>query len=103
MCVCVCVCVCLSVKSHLTSKAFVHPENTVTYLAGNGGQKICGVFSETAPLQRSSTHPVERLIPTVGHFPAESAHAHSNSLYLPCGAPGSVISSCVLVQRSFVS
>ena len=43
---------CLSVKSHLTSGAFVRPENTVTYSAGNGGRKICGDFSETAPLQR---------------------------------------------------
>ena len=41
-----CVCVCLSVKSHLTSGASVRPENTVTYSAGNGGQKICGVFFE---------------------------------------------------------
>ena len=48
VCVCVCVSVCLSVKSHLTSGASVRPENTVTYLAGNGGQKFCGVFFETA-------------------------------------------------------
>ena len=43
----VCVCVCVSVKSHLTSGASVRPEN-VTYPAGNGGPKICGVFFETA-------------------------------------------------------
>ena len=52
---CVCVCVCLSVKSHLTSgasvRASVRPENSVTYSAGNRGQKICGVFSETAPFK----------------------------------------------------
>ena len=42
----------MSVKSHLTSGASVRPENTVTYLAGNRGRKICGVFSETTPLQR---------------------------------------------------
>ena len=53
------VCVCVSVKSHLTSGASVRPENTVTYSAGNGGQKICGVFSDTAPLQRSSTPSIE--------------------------------------------
>ena len=47
--------VCLSVKLHLTSGASVCPENTVTYSAGNKGQKICGTFSEAAPLQRSST------------------------------------------------
>ena len=34
--------VCLSVKSHLTSGASVRTENTVTYSAGNGGQKIVG-------------------------------------------------------------
>ena len=49
--VCVCLCVCLSVKSHLTSGASVRPENTVTYSAGNGDQKICGVFFETAPFK----------------------------------------------------
>ena len=54
VCLCVCVSVCLSVKSHLTSGASVCPENPVTYSAGNGGQKICGVFSDTARLQRSS-------------------------------------------------
>ena len=40
--------VCLFVKSHLTSGASVHPENSITYSAGNRGQKNCGVFSETA-------------------------------------------------------
>ena len=69
VCVCVCVSVCLSVKSHLTSGASVCPENTVTYSAGNGGQKICGVFSENAPLQRSSTAPLKAIC-MVGHFPA---------------------------------
>ena len=39
---CVCVCVCVSVKSNLTPGASVRPENTVTYSAGNGGQKIVG-------------------------------------------------------------
>ena len=56
----VCVCVCVSVKSHLTYGASVRPENAVTYSADNEGQKICGVFSETAPLQRSSTPSVVR-------------------------------------------
>ena len=60
VCVCVCVCVCVSVKQHLTYGASVRPENAVTYSAGNGGQKICGVFSETPPLQRSSTPSVVR-------------------------------------------
>ena len=42
---------CVSVKSKLTSGASVRPENTVTYSGGNGGQKICRVFSETAPFK----------------------------------------------------
>ena len=54
--------VCLSVKSHLTSGASVRSENTVTYSAGNKGQKNCGVFSETAPLQRSSTAPLKAYV-----------------------------------------
>ena len=44
--------VCVSVKSHFTSGASACPENNITYSAGNEGQKICGDFSETAPLQR---------------------------------------------------
>ena len=48
--VCVCVCVCVSTQ-HLTSRMFIHPTNDTTYLTGNEGQKICGVFSENAPLQ----------------------------------------------------
>ena len=43
----VCLCVCVSVKSHLTYRASVRPENPVTYSAGNEGQKICGDFPET--------------------------------------------------------
>ena len=49
----------MSVKSHLTSGASVRPENAVTYSAGNEGKRFCGVFSETAPLQRSSTPSVD--------------------------------------------
>ena len=37
---------CLSVKSNLISGASVGSENSVMYSVGNGGQKICGVFSE---------------------------------------------------------
>ena len=79
----VCVCVCVSVKSHLTYGASVRPENAVTYSAGNEGQKICGVFSETAPLQRSST-PSVTAMRTVGHFPCVFlvyAHAYFSCIY----------------------
>ena len=66
----------VSVKSHLTSGVSVHPENTATYSAGNGGQIFCGVFSGTAaPLQRSSTV-LLKAIRTFGQFPAESTHVH---------------------------
>ena len=47
------------------AKSTVHSFNlnelliTVTYSVGNRGQKNCGVFSQTAPLQRSSTPSVE--------------------------------------------
>ena len=51
VCLCVCLCVCLSVRSNLTSGAYVRSENTVTYSAGNGGQKSCGVFFENAPFK----------------------------------------------------
>ena len=44
--------VAVSAKSHLTSS--VRRKNAVTYSAGNEGHGICGVFSETAPLRRSS-------------------------------------------------
>ena len=68
--------VCVSVKSHLTYGASVRPENAVTYSAGNEGQNICGVFSETAPLQRSSTPSIVRPCVQSAIFPAESTHAH---------------------------
>ena len=84
----------MSVKSHLTYGASVHPENAVTYSAGNEGKKNCAVFSETAPLQGSSTpsvvwpciqsviFPAESTLSVVrpcvqsAIFPAESTHAH---------------------------
>ena len=67
--------VCLSVKSHLTYGASVRPENAVTYSAGNEGQNICGVFSETDALQRSSTPSVVRPWVQSAIFPAESTDA----------------------------
>ena len=44
----------LSDKSHLTSVASVRRENAAIYSECNEGQKIGGIFSETALLQRSS-------------------------------------------------
>ena len=48
----VCVCLRVSVKSHLTYGASIRRENAGTYSAGNEGQKICVVFSETTTLLR---------------------------------------------------
>ena len=72
----VCVCVCLSVKSHLTSGASFHPENTVTHSAGDKGQTICGVFSETAQLLRSSTPSLGWPYIRSAIFPADNTHVH---------------------------
>ena len=47
------------------------------YLAGNGGQTICGFFSEIALLRISSTPSVEiHMYTCISHFPVESAHEH---------------------------
>ena len=51
---------CGSVKSNLTYGASVRHENAVTYSEGHEGQNICGIFSETSPLQRYSTYSVHR-------------------------------------------
>ena len=74
----------MSVNRHLTSGASVRPENAVTYSAGNEGQKICGVFSETAPLQRSSTPSVVRPCVQSAIFPCVFlvyAHAYFSCIY----------------------
>ena len=60
-------------KSHLTSGVSVHPENFVTYTQQATEVKNCGVFSETATLQRFSTPSIE----SHGHFPVNSTHAHN--------------------------
>ena len=112
----VCQSVCVSVKSHLTYGASVRPENAVTYSAGKEGQKICGVFSETAPLQRSSTPSVVRPCVQSAIFPCVFlvyAHAYFSCIYAHdtpprvqhfsafittcfCTTTGSRIQSCVL-------
>ena len=77
--VCVCVCVCI----HLTSGVSVHPENTVMYSTGNGGQKGCGVFSKTAPLQRSSTPSFEKLYMYMYGQPFSCRKCTCTLYYLP--------------------
>ena len=71
----VCVSVCPSVKPHLTSGVSVRTQIDVTYSTGNKG-KDCGVFSETASLQRSSTPSIVWPYIQAAIFPAESTHAH---------------------------
>ena len=73
---CVCVCVCVSVKSHLTSGASVHCENAAMYSVVNKGQKICGIFSKTAPLPRSSAPSLEQPYIRLAIFPADNMHAY---------------------------
>ena len=59
--VAVCLCVCLSLKSHLTLAGCLHLENAATYSAGDEGQNICGVFSETVSFQSYDTSCIVRL------------------------------------------
>ena len=44
----VCLSVCLSVMRELTSPVMDRVKNKLTYPAADGGQNICGIFSETA-------------------------------------------------------
>ena len=69
------VCVCVSVKSHLTSGASVLPENTVTHSAAMEVKKFVG-FSLKPLRCRDPALPPLTAIHTVGHFPADSTHAH---------------------------
>ena len=66
----------MSVKSHLTSGASVRPENAVMHSAGNEGQKICGIFSESAPLQRSSAPYLGWPYIQLAIFPSDNTHVH---------------------------
>ena len=66
----------ICLKSHLTSEESVRPENAVTDSAGNKGQTICGVFSATAPLPRSSAPSLGWPYIRSAIFPADNTHAH---------------------------
>ena len=88
--------VCVSVKLHLTSGASVCPENTVMYSVCNGGQKNCGFFFETAPLQRSSTPSVVQS----AIFPQKACMSIIvHVVFTTWQWTEAVISSCVVVQR----
>ena len=47
--------VCVFVIRHLISGVSVHPENAVTYSAGNKGQKICGDLPEMTVFKSYAT------------------------------------------------
>ena len=74
--VAVCVCVCVSVKSRFTSGVSVCCENAAMYSAGDEGQTICGVFSETAQFWRSSTPSLGLPYIRSAIFPADNTHVH---------------------------
>ena len=87
--------VCLSVKLRLTSGVSVHPEKLSRTQRAMEVKKICGIFSETTLLQRSSTAPL-KAIHMVGHFPAESVHVdysiyHVSSQRQLMGTEGSAL------------
>ena len=101
---------CLSVNQHLTSGASVRLENDITYSAGNEGQNFCGVFSETAPLQRSSTSCIVWLSVRSAIFPyAETrmriiiAATELRRPYFPCVTlvPRSAFISVSLIFANF--
>ena len=66
-------CVCVSVKSHITSGASVRSENASV---GDKGRKICDIFSDTAPLPRSSAPSLGWPYIRSAIFPADNTHAH---------------------------
>ena len=61
--------VCLSLNQRLVSRGSFHPENHIMYSTRKEGQNICGVFSETVSLRRSSTPSIV--------WPAYSAKVHT--------------------------
>ena len=97
----VCLCVCPSVKSHLTLEAFLRLENTTMYSAGNEGQKGCGVFSETAPLPRSSAPSLGCPYIRSAIFPADNTHALCEFFAMMLGL-NAVSSPCILYSFTMV-
>ena len=75
---------CLSVKSHLTLEVSLRPENAVMYSAGDEGQKIHGVFSETVLLPRLSAPSLGQPYIQSAIFPADNTHEH----YAYASSPG---------------
>ena len=100
----------LSVKSHLTSGASVCRENPATYSVGKkfvafSGQKICGIFSETAPLSRSSTPSLEWPYIRSAIFPADNMHAHcafERRSVMQHGLHDAISSPCVLYSFTMI-
>ena len=95
----------MSVKSHLTSGASVRRENSATYSVGNKGQKIHGIFSETASLPRLSTPSLERPYIRSAIFPVDNMHVHcayERRSVMQHGLHDAVSSPCVLYSFMIV-
>ena len=88
---CVCVSVCLSVKSHLTSGVSVRPENTVTYSAGNGGQKFVGFSLKLLCCRDPALPPLKAYVQS-----AICAHAHYFNSVIACAF--SRVRTCVALR-----
>ena len=98
--VCVCVCVCVSVKSHLTFGASVLPENAVTYLVGNKGQKICVVFSDTTSFQSYGTCCIVRPPCSRPFFSRRNTRVRFKNAMLKVGR--SLVSIIIVLCEKFV-
>ena len=95
----------MSVKSHLTSGASVRRESAATYSACKEGQKICGVFSETASFQSYGTSRIVRLLcsrPASRPFSPGGIRACASTTGVGSGvAPGARAPPCWIVLESF--
>ena len=88
---------CVSVQ-HLTSRASFRPENHIAYSTGNEGPNICGDFSETTLLQRSSTSRIV-WVSSVGHFLLCRKNALARALIIQqegAGYQTSSVATCLL-------
>ena len=96
----------MSVKSHITSGGSVRCENAAMYSAGNEGQKMCGVFSETSLLPRPSDPSLGWPYIWSAIFPADNTHAHcayASSPRFAMDAPCRKLSLCssfMMMERS---
>ena len=84
---CVGLLVCLFVLKLACGK-FIPSTNDTTYLTHNKGVKLCGIFSETAPLQSQSPSNIVRLLRKSAIL---SACTFCDHVFHTCGAEGSAL------------